>query len=100
MCILNIIKRNTEALIAASKEAGLEVNPEKTEYMLTSRFQKEGQKCSIKTASRSFEDVVKFKYLGTTPRDQNCMLEEIKSRLKSGNAFYHLVQSSVFPFAV
>jgi hypothetical protein len=37
--------------------------------------------------------VSKFKYLETTLTDQNCMQEEIKSRLNSGNACYHLVQS-------
>jgi hypothetical protein len=32
-------------------------------------------------------------YLGTTLTDQNFMNEEIKSRLNSGNACYHSVQS-------
>ena len=34
-----------------------------------------------------------FKYLGTTLTHQNSVLEEIKSRLKSGNACYYLVQN-------
>jgi hypothetical protein len=36
------IKKNTEALLDASREVGLEVNPEKTKYMLMSRSQKIG----------------------------------------------------------
>jgi hypothetical protein len=56
---------------------------------------KAGKKHSIKTAIRSFEDVAKFKYLRKTltARDQNYIRKEIKSRLNSGNACYHSVQS-------
>jgi hypothetical protein len=58
-----------------------------------SRSQKTEKKHSIKTANRSSEDGAKFKYLRTTLTDQNRMHEEIKRRLHSGNACYHLVQS-------
>jgi hypothetical protein len=34
-----------------------------------------------------------FKYLGSTLTDQNSIQEEIKSRLKLGNACYYLVQN-------
>jgi hypothetical protein len=54
---------------------------------------KAGQKHGIKITNRSFEDVTKFKYLETTLTDQNYMQEGIKSRLNSGNACYHSVQS-------
>jgi hypothetical protein len=87
---IGTIKKNTGALLDTSKEVALEVNPEKTKYMLMSRNQKIGQKHSIKIANMSFEDVAKFKYLGTILTDQNCMHKEIKNRLSSGNFCYHL----------
>jgi hypothetical protein len=74
-------------------EVSLEVNQEKTKYMLMSHSQKIEEKHGIKIGIRSFEDVAKFKYLGTTPTDQNCMYEKINSRLNSGNACYCSVQS-------
>jgi 16S rRNA G1207 methylase RsmC len=58
---VDTIKKNTEALLDASKEVGLEVNPEKTKYVLMSYSQKIVQKHSIKIVNRSFEDVAEFK---------------------------------------
>jgi hypothetical protein len=89
---IDTIQKNTKALLDASKEVSLEVNPERTKYMLMSR-KKAGQRHSIKIANRSFEGMAKFKYLGTTLTDQNGMQEEIRIRLNVGNACYHLVQS-------
>jgi hypothetical protein len=51
------------------KEIGLEMNPEKTKHMLMPLHQKAGHKQSIKVANRPFEDVTKFRYMGTTLTD-------------------------------
>jgi hypothetical protein len=67
---VDTVKKNTEALLDASKEVGLEVNPEKTKYMLMSLSLKIGQKHSIKIGNRSFEDVAKFRYLETILTDK------------------------------
>jgi hypothetical protein len=87
------IKKNTETVIDASKDVALEINVEKTKYMLISRQQNIGQNGDIKIADRSFENVSQFKYLGTTVTDQNLIQEKIKRRLNSGNACYHSVQN-------
>jgi hypothetical protein len=42
MILLDAIKKNTETLIDASKEVGLEIHVEKTKYMLLSRHQNVG----------------------------------------------------------
>jgi hypothetical protein len=55
-----------ETLIDASKEVGLEVNTEKTEYMLLSCHQNAGQNHDTKIAKRCFENMAQFRYLGTT----------------------------------
>jgi len=58
------IKENMEALVLTSKEIGLEVNADKTEYMVMSRDQNAGRSHNMKIANRSFERVEEFKYLG------------------------------------
>jgi hypothetical protein len=79
---IDTIQRNTEALLDASMEVGLEVNPEKTKYMLVSRCQNAGQRQSTNIGNMSLESVEKFKYLGETLTDKSCIHEEIKSRLE------------------
>ena len=90
---LPTIKKNTEALVFARKETGLEVYADKTKYMVTSRDQNSGRSHSIKSDDSSFERTEELKYLGTTLTNQNSVQEEIKSRLKSGNACYNSVQN-------
>jgi hypothetical protein len=50
------IQKNIQTVIDASNEVGLEVNTEKTEYMLLSRDQNAGSNYNIKLANRSFEN--------------------------------------------
>jgi hypothetical protein len=90
---IDSIKKNTETLINACKEVGLEINVKKTKSMLLSRHQNVGRNRDIKIANKSFENVSQFKHFGTTLTNPNLIQEEIKRRLSSGNACYHSVQN-------
>jgi len=78
---IRAVKENAEALVVAAKEIGLEVNADKTKYMVMSRGQNAARTHSMKIDNSSFERVDEFKYLGTTLTNQNSIQEEIKSRL-------------------
>ncbi|KAJ4450362.1 hypothetical protein ANN_01783 [Periplaneta americana] len=86
------IMKNTEILLEASKAIGLEVNPEKTKYMIMSRDQNIVRNGNIKIGDLSFEGVEKFKYLGATVTNINDTREEIKRRINMGNACYYSVE--------
>jgi hypothetical protein len=90
---IGTIKKNTETLIDASKEVGLEINTEKTKYMLQFRHQNAGQNHDIKIANKCFENVEQFKYLLTTATNQNLIQEEIKRKFNFGNACYRSVKN-------
>ena len=47
----------------------------------------------MKIDNSSIERVEEFKYLGTMLTNKNSIQEEIKSKLKLGNACYYLVQN-------
>ncbi|KAJ4445386.1 hypothetical protein ANN_07191 [Periplaneta americana] len=87
-----MIRENAEILVKASKAIGLEVNPEKTKYMIMSRDQNIVRNGTIKIGDLSFEEVEKFKYLGATVTNINDTREEIKRRINMGNACYYSVE--------
>jgi hypothetical protein len=62
-----------------------------------SHHQNAGQSHDIKIANKRFENMAKFRYLGTTLTNQNLIQEGIKRRLNSGNACYHSGQKLLSP---
>jgi hypothetical protein len=54
---ISTIKENTEAVLQASREVGLQVDTEKTKYMDMSRHQNARQVLSSLTENKSFENV-------------------------------------------
>jgi hypothetical protein len=87
---INTTKENTEPLLEASRDIGLEINTEKTKYMILSHHLNSGQNQHKRIANESFETV--------TLTNQNDTHDEIKSRLNSGNACYH--QSKIFSLPI
>ena len=61
--------------------------------MVMSRDQNAGRIHRVRIDNSTFERVEEFKYLGATLTNKNCIAEEIRSRLRLGNACYHSVQN-------
>jgi len=62
---LHTLKKNTGALVVASKEICLELNADKTKYIITSRDQNAGESQNKGTENKSFESLEQFKMFGT-----------------------------------
>ena len=60
---ISTIKKVREAFVVACKENGLEVNADKTKYMVMSRDQNTRRSHNTNTDNNSFESVEEFKYL-------------------------------------
>ncbi|KAJ4438935.1 hypothetical protein ANN_14889 [Periplaneta americana] len=74
---------------------GLEVNPEKTKYMIMSRDGNIVRNGNINIGDLSLEEVEKFKYLGATVTNINDTREEIKRRINMGNACYYSLKALI-----
>jgi hypothetical protein len=64
------LKENSETLVAATREIGLELSAYKTKYMVMSRDQNAGRIHILRMDNSTFERVEEFKYLGNfnTPK--------------------------------
>jgi len=90
---IHTVKENVEASVAATREIGLEISADKTKYMVMSRDQNTGRNHSVGIHNSAVDRVEEFKCLGTTLTNQDSIPEEIKSRLRLGNACYHSKQN-------
>ena len=98
---VQVNQENSESLVAATREIGLEVSADKAKYMVMSRDQNAGRIHRVRIDNSTFERVEEFKYLGTILTFQNSIREEIKCRLRSGNACLSFgAESFVFQVAV
>jgi hypothetical protein len=61
---IDTINKNTKTLIDASNEVNLEINAEKTKYMLPSAHQNASRKWGIKIANTSFENLSQLNMWG------------------------------------
>jgi len=74
---VHALKNDSVAVVVASKASGLEVNADKTKYMVISQDQDAGGSHSIKIYNSSFARLEEFKYLGTTLTNQKSVQEEL-----------------------
>ena len=73
------MKENAGALLVATKEIGLEVNADKTKYMVMSRDRNAGRCHSVKIDNSFVERMEEFIYLGTTLIDQNFFRKKLRA---------------------
>ena len=90
---MNTVRENAEIFLKASKDIVLEVNSEKTKYMITSRHQNVIQNQNIVIRNLSFENAEKLRYLGVTVTNTNDIREEIKHGINMRNAFYYSLEN-------
>ena len=91
-------KESTEYLIIANKEIVLEVNADKTKYMVILRDQNARRYRSIKIDNNPFEKLVVFKHLGKTVMIQ--IVFTMKLRTVSIQGMFAVIRCRIFCFPV
>ena len=81
---VHTIEKNTEALVAVSKEIGLEVNADIAKCMVMSRDQNAGRSHTTKIDNRSFERVEQLKYSATTLMNKIPFRKKLRAHLSQG----------------
>jgi len=76
---VHTVKEITEALVVTSKENGLEVNADKTKYIVTFRDQNAGRSQNIKNDNTSCEMVEHFKHLGTNLKIKILFMKKLRA---------------------
>jgi hypothetical protein len=79
---IDTIKKNTEMLIDVGKEVDLEINVDKTKYMLLSRHQNVGKNRDIKIANERFQ-ILKLKLYITVNLDASWDIVMVKECVES-----------------
>ena len=81
---IHTLKKNTEALAAASKKSGLETNADKTKYLVVSWNQNAWRSHRIKFGNNSFERAKEFKYLVTILTNQILFWRKLRAGWRGG----------------
>lgn len=87
---LKAVKETFEAIEVKAKKVGLEVNAEKTKFMVVSRYQNAGKNIgkTLNLGQYSFEVVKEFTYLGSVISSENNESLEIGKRIVKANRAY------------
>jgi len=87
---LDMIKRLGSKLINTAKKVGLTVNEEKTEYLVASRKNRNGDlEQYIKIEEFKFKRVSQFKYLWSMITKDNNIKTEVSTRIQLANKGYY-----------
>ena len=79
-----VLLSNTHTLLSSAKDIGLEVNIDKTKYIITRREKLNGNG-HLTTDEGDFEKLSEFKYLGELITENNEVGKEVKHRFNSIN---------------